>query len=149
VPFAENPVLHLLLFVLAAISIIVTLVSPPVGWGIRKWHGLAADDMVRVSRGARRAAWAAALLFAVATVLIFAMVATGQVAVSMPPGLGVVFLLPILAILPTLAMVIFTVRMWRQEEGRPTVRVFYSVATVAFCMFLWQLHTWNLLGWHY
>jgi hypothetical protein len=149
VPFTESPGLNLPLLVLAGVCMALTLIFPFVGWAIRRWHGVSTDDMVRVAKGARRAAWLAALLFGVAVVLILALVATPNIAVAMPPGLGIIFLLPILAIVPTAAMVLFTFRMWTRGEGRPTVRVLYTIATVSFCLFLWQLHTWNLLGWHY
>jgi hypothetical protein len=149
VPFAESPRVNKPLLVIAGACMVLTLIFPFLGWAIRRWHGVMPIDMVRIPAGARRAAWIASLLFGVALLLIVALVATGNVAVEVPSGLGVVFLLPILAIVPTAAMILFTYRMWRKGEGRPTVRVLYTVATVAFCTFIWQLHTWNLLGWNY
>jgi hypothetical protein len=149
VPFAESPGLNLPLLVIAGACMVLTLIFPFLGWAIRRWHGVMSIDMVRIPAGARRAAWIASLLFGVALLLIMALVASGSVAVEMPSGLGIIFLLPILAIVPTAAMILFTIRMWRKGEGRPTVRVLYTIATVAFCAYLWQLHTWNLLGWHY
>jgi len=63
--------------------------------------------------------------------------------------MGFFFLLPILAAFPSVGSLAYAIRLWVKGEGRPTVRVLYSLAAVVFCAFLWQLNVWNLLGWKY
>jgi hypothetical protein len=52
-------------------------------------------------------------------------------------------------VLPTFASVFFAARAWRKGEGRLGVRLAYTMATVSFCLLVWKLNTWNLLGWKY
>jgi hypothetical protein len=105
--------------------------------------------MARIPGRARLAIWIAALLFAVAVVSIVAMVAGGEIAVEVPSALWVVLLIPILAGVSTLVSLLYAVRIWRKGEGRRTARVLYTLAAVVFCLFLWQMSVWNLLGWNY
>ncbi|MCJ7627996.1 MAG: hypothetical protein MUO50_06355, partial [Longimicrobiales bacterium] len=149
VPLGEHPGLHLPIVIFAALAIVLTLLSPFIGWAVRRWFRVPAGELVRISKGARLTIWLAALLFAIGASLILLTIANEGVAVELPGGLGLIFLIPVLAAVPTLASLVFSVGMWRKGDGRPTVRVFYSVAVVAFCIFLWQLNVWNLLGWNY
>ncbi|MFH1763561.1 MAG: serine hydrolase domain-containing protein [Gemmatimonadota bacterium] len=149
VPLREHPGLHLPIAIFAGLAILLTLLSPFIGWAVRRWFRVPAGELVRISRGARYTIWLAALLFAVGTCLLILNVANEGIAVELLGGLGLIFLIPVLAAVPTLASLLFAVGMWKKGEGRLTVRVFYSLAVVAFCLFLWQLNVWNLLGWNY
>lgn len=148
-PRGEHPGLHFPILILSVVTIVVTLLSPLIGWGIRRWFGVPARDLVRIPKRARVTIWLAALLFAAAAALIGMKVMTDQIAVELPKGLGPIFLIPILAAVPSLGSLFCAIRMWMRGEGRLTVRVLYSVATVTFCLLLWQLNVWNLLGWNY
>jgi CubicO group peptidase (beta-lactamase class C family) len=149
VPALERTGPNAVLFILAIATIVLTLLSPLVGWVVRRWYGVAAGDLVRIGRGARLALWVASLLFGVGLLLIAARVASSNIAVELPPELGIIFLLPVLAIVPTLASVLFAFRIWTKAEGRLTVRVLYTAAVLVFCLFLGQLYVWNMLGWNY
>jgi CubicO group peptidase (beta-lactamase class C family) len=145
----EGTALHVTLFIITIALMILTLLSPLIGWAIRRWYGVAKTELVRIPVGARWTLWSAALLFLFAVVvLVFAMESESLVR-SRGPGLWLVFLPPFFAAVPTLASVWFTIRMWMKGAGRPTVRVFYSLATLSFCLLLWQMNVWNFLGWHY
>lgn len=148
-PASEAPRLHFFILAFALISIALTLVSPILGWIIRRWHNVPTQSMVRIPGVARFSLWVAALLFGVAAVLLLTRVANEGIAVALPSGLWFIFLLPILAAIPTLASLVFAVGIWRRGEGRFTVRVLYSFAAVSFCFLLWQMSVWNWLGWNY
>jgi hypothetical protein len=148
-PITEHPGLNVGLLILAVASMVLTLLSPILGWIVRRWFKVPTQELNRVPGKARLSLWLAAFLFGLGLLLIVGEVASGGIAVEIPSAMGLIFLLPILAVIPTLFSVFFAFRMWRTREGRPTVRFFYSVATVAFCLFIWQMNTWNLLGWHY
>jgi hypothetical protein len=105
--------------------------------------------MDRIPKIARLSIWLAGLLFGLSLVAILLSVADGEIAVAVPPSLWIVFLIPIVAVVPTVVSVLYAIRLWGRREGRPTVRVLYCGATLVFCLFLWQLWTWNMLGWNY
>ena len=148
-PLGEHPALHVPILILAIATVTLTLFSPLAGGGIRRWFGVQAGDLVQIPRAARATLWFAAFFFAMGMILIGANVMNDSVAVEMPKGMGFFFLMPVLAAVPTLGSVFYAIRLWVKGEGRPTVRVLYSVAAISFCVFLWQLNVWNLLGWNY
>jgi CubicO group peptidase (beta-lactamase class C family) len=150
IPVAEHPtttfVIGLLFFVTAA----VILLSPFVGWAARRWYGVRAHDLARIPGVARLVSWTAAALFAVGVAsLVFILRDPTIIAVAVPGSLWVALLIPVVALLPTLAWVALAVQLWRKGWGRRTVRILYSLAAVVFCFFVWQLTVWNLLGWRY
>jgi len=150
IPPAEKPFLNVVLFVIAAVCTIVSFLAPFIGWGVRKWYGVSGDGLVRLPGSARFSLWLAAALYGVGAVLVAVAATAGSAAVDLPNStLTFALLLFVIAVLPTLASVFYAVRACRKGEGRFTVRLFYTVATISFCLLLWQLNTWNLLGWKY
>jgi CubicO group peptidase (beta-lactamase class C family) len=148
-PMAEQPGTNVALIILAGVCLLVSFLSPFVGWGIRKWYGVSSDDLVRLPGGARLSLWTAATLFGLGAVLVGVLTGTANLAVALPRLLWFALLLLVIAVLPTLATVFFTARAWWKGEGRLTVRIAYTVAAFSLCLFIWQLNTWNLLGWKY
>ena len=149
VPLSDHQNIHIPLLILAIVTIVVTLLSPVIGWGSRRWYGVHAEDLSRLPVHARRSLWLAAAMFGVGVSSIFVILQTGSLSREVPWSLGLALLIPILAVVPTLGSAVFAVRMWGRGEGRPAVRVLYSVAVVSFTLILWQLSVWNLLGWKY
>lgn len=148
-PTKEGPGVHVPIFILAVLTILITLLSPFLGWAIRKWHRIPKDTLNRIPGPARLTLWLAAFLFVLGLGLAAPQLVTGKIATEVAPILGFAFLLPILASVLTLGTVFFSLRSWIKSQGRLTVRVLYSVASISLCLFVWQLSVWNLLGWHY
>jgi CubicO group peptidase (beta-lactamase class C family) len=150
IPAAEKPLLNIVLFVLAIACVVGSFLAPFLGWGIRKWFRVSTDDLVRLPGRARISLWLAAALYGLGALMVFVAASTANAAVDLPnPILGFALLLLVIAVLPTLASVLFAVRAWMKGEGRFTVRLLYTMAAVSFCLLIWQLNTWNLLGWKY
>jgi hypothetical protein len=143
------PALHIGILVLMAVAVVLTLLSPFVGWGIRRWHRVPDQDLVRIPTGARNALWLSALLWVMSVSILLPNLLPRKISVEVPSALGIALLFPILAGIMTLGAAVYAVRIWAKQQGRSTVRVLYSVAVVAFFLFLWQLSVWNLLGWNY
>ena len=148
-PTSESPGVHVPIFILAVITIVLTLLAPVLGWAIRKWHRISKDTLNRIPGAARLVLWLAAFLFVAGLGLAAPQLVTGKIATEVAPILGFAFLLPILASVLSVGALIFSLRIWMKSQGRPTVRVLYSVASLSLCLFAWQLSVWNLLGWYY
>ena len=88
VPLREHPGLHLPIAILAALAIVLTLLSPFIGWAVHRWFHVPAGKLVRISKGARITIWLAALLFAVGAVFIVLNIANEGIAVALPRGPG-------------------------------------------------------------
>jgi CubicO group peptidase (beta-lactamase class C family) len=149
IPAAETPSFQLLILLLAVSSIFLTLLAPLFGWVVRRWYKVPARDLRRIPARARLSIRLAGTLFAGFLLLLLVTGFTGAPHIEQPAMFGFTFLLPILAIVPTVASAWFAIGFWVKGKGRPAVRVFYSLAVVAFCLFIWQLNVWNLLGWNY
>jgi hypothetical protein len=64
-------------------------------------------------------------------------------------GLKIALVLPIVALLCTLAAVYVAARQWRTNAGTGLARLRYSGAVVVALLFTWSLAQWNLVGWHF
>ena len=148
-PTKEAPGVYLPIFILAVLTILITLLSPFLGWAIRKWHRIPKESLNRIPGAARLVLWLAAFLFVAGFGLAAGSLVTGKIATEVPGSLGFALFLPLLASLLTVGALFFSLRIWLKSQGRLTVRVLYSVASISLCLFVWQLSVWNLLGWHY
>ena len=150
VPGAEGPGLHLFIFVFAMTMIVGTVLSWPLGWALRRWYAVDKMTLQRMPANKRAVLVTAALLNLV-FLLGMAVVLSdpNQIAIAIPNSLSVLLALPIVAGLLTLVAAYFAFHLWRTGDGRRTGRILYSAAVISFCLFVWQLHVWNLLGWHF
>ncbi len=149
-PLAEHPTTTFVIGVLFLLATGVTLLFPFVGWAARRWYGVRTHDLIRIPAVARLVPWTAAALFALSVAAMVVILRDPTViAVEVPPSLGVALLVPVVALVPTVGWVALAVQLWRKGRGRRTVRILYSLAAVVFCLFVWQLTVWNLLGWRY
>jgi CubicO group peptidase (beta-lactamase class C family) len=149
VPLTERPGVNVVLFILAVVCLVAAVFAPFIGWSVRKWYGVSKETLVRLPGPARLSLWLAAALFGLGALMIVVLMATANPAIALPKPLWFALLLLVIAVLPTLASVFFAARAWWKGEGRLTVRIAYTVAAVSFCLLIWQLNTWNLLGWKY
>lgn len=65
---------------------------------------------------------------------------------DLPSSLYVVLALPLLALLPTMASLLFAGVAWKERAWSLGGRIFYSLATLFALAFLWVINYWNVLG---
>jgi CubicO group peptidase (beta-lactamase class C family) len=71
---------------------------------------------------------------------------TGLIFGSAVPFLKIVLVLPLVALLLTLAVLFFSFLAWVKKYWTPCERLHYTLIALASLAFLWFLHYWNLLG---
>lgn len=86
-----------------------------------------------------------AFLFGLA--LLFAKTGPGDLWGGPPPALQLLLALPLLAILPTAALLYAAARALHRQEGTPAGLVRLAAVTLAALAFYPFLAFWNLLGW--
>jgi CubicO group peptidase (beta-lactamase class C family) len=150
VPLSESPILHAILGTVAFLLVLGTLAAWPLGWALRRWYGVRLSPDKRIPTRARLTLWLAALPFlAFAVGLVVALSDPTIIAVRITPGLRIVLLLPIAGVALTVAATLFAVENHRKKAGRRTGRILFTVTTAFLFVMVWQLHTWNLLGWRF
>jgi CubicO group peptidase (beta-lactamase class C family) len=150
VPFGENHILHATLAILAGILIVGTFLAWPLGWAVRRWHGVKLESKGRMPFAARLTLWLAATSFLLFLAgLAITLRDPAIITVEITAGLRFVLLIPFLGALFALGAVFFTFRNHLMGAGRRTTRILYALSTTFLCVFLWQLHVWNLLGWRF
>jgi CubicO group peptidase (beta-lactamase class C family) len=150
VPFLENQILHATLAILAGILAVGTFLAWPLGWAVRRWHGVKLESEGRMPRAARTTLWLAATTFLLfAAGLAITLSDPAIITVEITAGLRFVLLIPLVGALFTSGAAFFAYWSHRTGAGRKTSRVLYTSSTLFFCVFLWQLHVWNLLGWRF
>jgi CubicO group peptidase (beta-lactamase class C family) len=150
IPFTENPTLHAVLGGLAGFMIVVTFLALPLGWITRKWYGVNPDDLERLpSRSRLSLWWASALYLAFFIGLLISLAEPDIITEEITLGLRISLLIPFVAGVFTVASVWFALQAVLKAQGRTISRFFYSAAAFSFCIFIWQLHVWNLLGWRF
>jgi CubicO group peptidase (beta-lactamase class C family) len=150
IPSSENATLHLILLTIVGVMIVATLLALPLGWVARKWYGVKGDDLSRLPSKTRLSLWAAAALYLTFFVSLLACLARPEIITEeITLGLRVTLLIPFVAAIFTAASVWFALQAFRQGQGRRISRGLYSLAALSFCVFIWQLHIWNLLGWRF
>jgi len=149
VPLADAPGLNLVVLILGLGSVGLALLLPILAWAMRWWYGIVLDDLDRIPRTARGSLTLAAILFAAGTGIVVVVMSSGDLPDSPLSVAGFGLGLLLLAVLPTLVAAVSAIRMWMKGDGRFTIRIAYTVAALSFCLFLWQLNNWNLLGWKF
>lgn len=104
--------------------------------------------------GPKRLRWARPTLAAVALLNVAFVVGfalslssgVNELVFDLPSGLYVALALPLIALLPTVASVLFAGVAWKERAWTLGGRIFYSLATFFALAFLWVINYWNLLG---
>jgi hypothetical protein len=142
----SSPALHLTLLAIAIGVMVVTLVSLPVAWYVRRRYGVSPGGP-----GERRARLVALLVAIVDVAFVigaFALLAVGSGLLlrGETTWITVVLAVGVVAAILTIALLISTVLVWRRGYWSVWGRLRYSVAAAAAVVFLLVLNTWNLLG---
>ncbi|MBX6365731.1 MAG: beta-lactamase family protein [Gemmatimonadetes bacterium] len=149
VAWYQAPALH---HVLIGIALLLLLTVPFVLLGSWLLHRRF-RELAPLSGGERLARWTA---FAVTVLVVAFLVGLGSLISGETallkgdvPGLGIVFALPVLAAVLTIALLAFTALAWRGGWWGRWGRIHYTAVTLASVVLLAVLAYWNLLGWKY
>jgi CubicO group peptidase (beta-lactamase class C family) len=150
IPLSEKPMLHYVLFGIFGVLMMGTVLALPWGWAARKWYGVDPESLDRLPRRARLSLWWAGVFYLAFTIgLMISLSQPSAIAEEITLGLKLTLLIPFVGALFTLASVWFAMGALAKGQGRVLSRILYSGTTLSFCLFLWQLHVWNLLGWRF
>jgi CubicO group peptidase (beta-lactamase class C family) len=150
IPFTEHPTFHFVLGGIAGFMILATFLALPLGWIARKWYGVNPEELERLPSRSRLSLWWASALYVVFFIgLLISLARPDIITEEITLGLRLTLLVPFLVAVFTAASVWFALQAFVGGLGRKISRVFYSAAAFSFCIFLWQLHVWNLLGWRF
>lgn len=72
-----------------------------------------------------------------------------ELSYGVPPGLKAALVLPLAAVLLTVLLWMLLFRSWRRRTGTLMARLYFSSTACVAAVFLWVLHYWNLIGFHY
>ncbi len=146
VPWSERASLHLPMAVGALLLFVVAAVGLPIPWFFRRRYGHQPENVL--PGVGRLLAWVSAVGFLVFVVgFAVALGDPNQIALGEVGGLRPLMLvLPVAAVLGVTSFLValFT---WLTGKGSLPARIAFTVLTLAFITFTWQLETWNLLGW--
>ena len=146
VPFSQSVRLHWVLLGLGVVVFIGVLLAGA-GRFIRHRMGEARADDTLPGRWLILTAAAADLIFLIALVSILG--SSGGLLEGSLMSLKLALVLPMIALLATLAAVYIAARQWRLRAGTRAARLRYSGAVAIALLFTWSLAQWNLLGWHF
>jgi CubicO group peptidase (beta-lactamase class C family) len=148
-PWNERPELHALLLVLT----VPLLMSGVVVWPFSFWRRRKDEPAFSQDHLPGAAKWTAGLaslafvLFAVG----FASVMTGpeEIVYGLPPMMPALLVLPLIGTALTYVAVLFAFLFCVRRIATLQARIHYVAVAIACAITVWQLHTWNLLGFRY
>jgi CubicO group peptidase (beta-lactamase class C family) len=146
VPFSQSLPLHWILLGLGVV-VFLGILAAAVGRFVRRRVGEAYPGDALPGRWLLITFSLADLLFIIAVVTIVG--GSGGLLEGPLTSLKIALILPILALLCTLAAVYVAARHWRTRAGTALARLRYSSAVVVALLFTWSLAQWNLIGWHF
>ena len=116
-----------------------------------RWHyGVSLTRDQRVPGSGRWAGWLAALVLVGFTISLVAIMSSPmKVVYGLTAGERAIFWLPILACAFAVLALFGAIRAWRSGRGSLLGRTAFTGLVVAIGLFLWQLQSWNLLGFHF
>jgi len=137
--------------VLALAVIVVVLLTGMVGWSIAALAARrrVAEGRPHPGRAPLVIASALALAFVLGFGWIFSRADLQDFFKGVPSSIGTLLILPLVAVPPTVAACIHSVRAWRGGRGRLAARVHYSVVTLGLIAYYLLLNNWYMVGWRY
>jgi CubicO group peptidase (beta-lactamase class C family) len=147
-PLVERPIFQGGMVIISALLFLATVILWPVAAIVRRHYGISVPPEARLPFAAKLVAWGASALFLLFLGLFGGSLAMdpNQIAFGPWPGLYRMLSLPLLGVLLALGAIFYALLIWLKDRGRLSGRIYYTVLTLAFLVFLGQLHFWNLLG---
>lgn len=146
VPFSQSLRLHWVLLGLG-VAVFLGILAAAIGRFVRRRVGEVYPGDALPGRWLLITLSLLDLVFLVAVVAIVG--ASGGLLEGPLTGLKIALMLPIIALLCTLAAVYVAARQWRMKAGTGLARLRYSGAVLVALLFTWSLAQWNLIGWHF
>jgi CubicO group peptidase (beta-lactamase class C family) len=141
-----SPTLHLPLLGAAVAIFLLTLITFPIRWTLRRRYGVPAEG-----RPERRARLLAVLVALVGVAFVIGVAVAASSAEGVLTGetgaLSVVLAIGVLFAVLTVGLVIAAVLVWRRGWWTVWGRLRYTLVALAAVVFVVLLQTWNLLGW--
>ncbi len=146
----ERPVSQAVLLGAAAIVFLAAFILWPLAAIVRNHYRAYLPPEARLPVGSKLVAWIAATLF-LSFLVSFSvlMMDPEEIVFGIPPGLSVSLWLPLIASVFVLGSLIYTAVIWKNRRGRFVGRLFYTLLTLGFVVFLVQLNYWNVLGFRF
>ena len=139
----ETSPVHLGLLGFAVAFFLSAILAGPISYLVRR---LRRRPPLHVERPLRLARWLAVLVSALYLVFFIVQVLISvQVTPAGAPILNALLALPVLAIVLTIGLVVFTVLAWKDRYWNAWGRLHYTLVTLAALAFIPFLHYWNLL----
>ena len=148
VPWMEKAGVHMPLALGAGVLFLLATLGLPIPWYFRRKYEHQPEDVI--PGVGRLLAWVSALGFLIFIVgFAIAMSEPNNVALGNLRGLRPLFLvLPVAAVLGVTSLLV-AVFSWLSGRGSTAARIAFTLLSVAFVTFTWQLEVWNLLGWNW
>ncbi len=148
-PRTESPLLHGLLLVLAIPILLSGVIAWPAGAFSRR-NDEPVFSQEHLPGAARWTAWMAATALVIFSVgFAFMMRDPRQIVYGLPAYVPALLCLPLIATALTYVAVLFGLLFCVRRIGTLRARVHYLAVVTACAVMVWQLHTWNLLGFLY
>ncbi len=146
----ERPVSQAVFLGGVAIVFLAAFLLWPLAAIVRNHYRAYLPPEARLPTGSKLVAWIAATLF-LAFLVSFSvlMMDPEEIVFGIPSGLSVSLWLPLIASVFVLGSLIYTAVIWKNRRGRFVGRLFYTLLTLGFVVFLVQLNYWNVLGFRF
>ncbi len=149
IPMSELPILHALLLVLGLPVLLSGVIAWPAGAFSRR-NDEPVFSQQHIPGAARWTAWAAASALVIFTVGFgLTMQDSRQIVYGLPAHMPVLLCLPLIATALTYVAVLFGLLFLVRRIGTLRARIHYMAVVTACVVMVWQLRTWNLLGFLY
>ncbi len=145
-----NLQLHAIIFVISLVVMLFILMVWPWIYFIRRNYEKTPRTPHPLPVFTKLVAWIASLFFFVFLVLMVNATSGGtDIVFGIPSTMRIALFFPLAAIPMILLMIYSTLFIWKTPKIRIRSKLFYTLATLAYILTIWQLYYWNLLGWQY
>jgi CubicO group peptidase (beta-lactamase class C family) len=146
----ERPLSQAVILGGATIFFLAAFVLWPLAAIVRNHYRTYLPVEARLPTGSKLVAWIASALFLVFLVTFaLMMMDPEEIVFGIPTGLSASLWLPLIASVFVVGSLIYTIVIWKDRRGRTVGRLFYTLLTASFVVFLVQLNHWNVLGFRF
>jgi CubicO group peptidase (beta-lactamase class C family) len=148
IPFKDSMKLHGTLMALSIIVLVITLLYWPLAYFIRKEYHQPVGK--HLPGGVKVAGWLAALVFLIFVLALSTLMSDpNQIVFGLSPAIRFIFFLPLAGVVLTLVVLYMNYRVWQRRVYNLSGKIHYTLLSLVLLTSLWQLHHWNMLGFHF
>ncbi len=146
----ERPASQIAVFAFAMLFFLTSFLCWPLAAIIRRRYKVSIPAEARMPAGSRLVAWGASTSFLVFLGLLGSLLSNPEVIVFGPTqDVYRTLSIPLVGAALACLALLYTLIIWRNRRGRLFTRIYYTLLTIAFAVFLGQLYYWNLLGFRF